>query len=98
MPALTKDQPIERDNLWWLHEGHRAIRVGDWKLVAAKGTPWELYNLKADRAEQQNLADKMPEKVQQLEQAWQQQTEAFTKLARESQPIQGKPKAASSAK
>lgn len=98
VPALAKDQPIERDNLWWLHEGNRAMRVGDWKLVAAKDTPWELYNLKEDRAEQQNLAAKMPDKVQQLEQAWQQQTEAFTKLARESQPIQGKPKAPTSSK
>jgi arylsulfatase A-like enzyme len=32
------------------HEGNRAIRVGDWKLVAAGAeAAWELFNLAADR-------------------------------------------------
>jgi arylsulfatase len=55
VPAFAKDVSVERDCLWWLHEGNRALRAGDWKLVAAKGDPWELYNLKNDRAESQNL-------------------------------------------
>lgn len=80
-PALVKDVPIPRDSLWWLHDGHRAIRVGDWKLVAAKGDPWELYDLKTDRAEQHNLAAKLPDKAQELAASWQAQTEAFTALA-----------------
>jgi arylsulfatase len=91
VPALAADQIIARDSLWWLHEGHRAIRVGDWKLVAAKGDPWELYDLKVDRAEQQNLATQMPDKARELEQAWQQQTDAFTRLAKLTIPA--KPKA-----
>jgi arylsulfatase len=77
VPAFARDQGIARDSLWWLHEGHRAIRIGDWKLVAAKGDPWELYDLKIDRAEQQNLAPRLPEKVRELEQAWQRQTAGF---------------------
>ena len=36
VPALHEDATIDRDLLWWLHEGNRAIRVGDWKLVAAR--------------------------------------------------------------
>jgi len=79
--AFTKDLPIPRDSLWWLHEGNRAVQVGDWKLVAAKGDPWELYDMRTDRAEQTNLAKKMPEKVKELEKAWQQQTDAFTELS-----------------
>lgn len=86
VPALAKDVTIARDSLWWLHEGHRAIRVGDWKLVAAKGDPWELYDLRADRAEQKNLAAKMPEKVKELEQLWQKQTDEFTALAKKDAP------------
>ena len=82
VPAFASDTPIARDSLWWLHEGHRAIRVGDWKLVAAKGDPWELYDLKTDRAEQHNLAAKLPDKVKELEQAWQAQTTSFAELAR----------------
>lgn len=80
--AFAKDTAISRDSMWWLHEGHRAIRVGDWKLVAAKGDPWELYDLKTDRAEQRNLAAQMPEQVRELERTWQQQTDSFTRLAK----------------
>jgi arylsulfatase len=82
VPAFAKDETIARDSLWWLHEGNRAVRVGDWKLVAAKGEPWELYDLKTDRAEQHNLASQMPDKVKELEQVWQKQTDSFTELAK----------------
>lgn len=91
--AFGKDETIARESLWWLHEGHRAIRVGDWKLVALKGEPWELYDLKTDRAEQNNLAGKMPEKVKELEAAWQKQTDEFTALAMKTRPAQAAPKA-----
>ncbi len=89
--ALSKDVTVPRDSIWWLHEGNRAIRVGDWKLVAAKGDPWELYDLKSDRAEQHNLAAQMPDKVKELEQAWQLQTDSFTELALKT--VTAKPKA-----
>ncbi len=82
VPAFAKDETIARDSLWWLHEGNRAIRVGDYKLAAAEGDPWELYNLKTDRAEQNNLAGKMPEKVRELEAVWQKQADSFTELAK----------------
>ncbi len=103
VPAFAKDQTIARESLWWLHEGHRAVRVDDWKLVAANGEPWELYDLKTDRAEQHNLAAKMPDKVRELEQTWQQQTDSFTELAKKTlnnqpQPKGGKGKAKNKAK
>lgn len=79
--AFTDDVPIERDALWWLHEGNRAVRVGDWKLVAAEGDPWELYNLAEDRTETSNLADQHPEKVHALEQRWQQEYDRCIELA-----------------
>jgi arylsulfatase len=82
VPAFAKDQQIARDNLWWLHEGNRAIRAGDWKLVAAANEPWQLYDLKSDRAEQHDLAGQMPQKVKELALAWQSQTDAFTELAK----------------
>jgi len=94
VPAFNKDVPIVRDSLWWLHEGNRAIRVGDWKLVADNKKPWELYDLKIDRAEQHNLADKMPEKVRQLERVWQDQTDSFTELTQKTLPPPPEPKPA----
>jgi arylsulfatase A-like enzyme len=80
--AFASDTNVERESLWWLHEGNRAVRVGDWKLVAAEGDPWELYNLASDRAEQQNLASKMPEKALELEKVWQSQLESFVELTK----------------
>lgn len=91
-PAFAKDVTIERDSLWWLHEGNKAVRVGDWKLVAAEGQPWELYDLKTDRAEQDNLAAKMPDKARELEETWQRQTEDFSALARKTMNEQPGPR------
>jgi arylsulfatase len=82
LPSFAADVTIERDSLWWLHEGHRAVRVGDMKLVAVNEGPWELYDMKTDRAEQNNLATKMPEKAKELEAVWQRKTDAFTTLAK----------------
>jgi arylsulfatase A-like enzyme len=90
VPALAGDVTIERESLWWLHEGNRAVRVGDWKLVAAKGEPWALYDLATDRAEQIDLASKQPDRVQALELAWQSQTDRFTKLVEQTLATQPK--------
>jgi arylsulfatase A-like enzyme len=83
VPAFTTDAPIERDSLWWLHEGNRAVRVGEWKLVAADGEAWELYDLSTDRTETTNLADEHPDQVRELEQIWQQQYDRCVELARQ---------------
>lgn len=64
-PAFA-DQPIEREAIYWEHEGNRAVRVEDLKLVAKHGKPWELYDLAKDRVEANDLAAKMPEKVKKL--------------------------------
>ena len=79
--ALADDVQIERDHLWWLHDGHRALRRGEWKLVAAAGDPWALYDLRSDRAEQQDLADQHPDLVRELAALWEADTTAFTELA-----------------
>jgi len=83
VPAFSMDKTIERSSLWWLHEGNRAVRVGDWKLIASKSEPWELYDLRTDRAEQNNLAAQMPDKVQELTKVWQSQVDSFTALAKQ---------------
>lgn len=59
------------DALYWEHEGSRAIRDGDWKLVAELNAPWELYNLKTDRTEVYDLATKYPDRVKQMEKKYQ---------------------------
>lgn len=42
--------------LFFEHEGNRAVRYGRWKLVAATGGDWELYDMNADRTETANVA------------------------------------------
>jgi arylsulfatase len=80
--AFANDTTIERESLWWLHEGNRASRVGDWKLVALRDHDWELYNLANDRTEQLNLASKHPDRVKTLSDLWEKQTQAFTEMVK----------------
>jgi arylsulfatase len=62
--------PPAHDALWWCHEGHRAVRVRDMKLVAVKQQPWELYDLTTDRCETNDLAASRSEQVAALEAEW----------------------------
>ena len=55
-PVLRGRKPAPRPLIAWEHQGHRAIREGDWKLVARHREPWELYNLSSDRTELKDLA------------------------------------------
>jgi len=82
VPVFRKDGTVADEYAWWLHEGNRAIRMGDWKLVS-KGAdgPWELYNLTRDRCETTDLAKNMPEKVDELERAWKRHLQEFMDLA-----------------
>jgi arylsulfatase len=65
VPAFA-GKPVDRDAIYWEHEGNRAVRVGDLKLVAKHGQPWSLYDVAKDRVESNDLAAKMPEKVKEL--------------------------------
>jgi arylsulfatase len=82
LPVLVADKPIERDYLWWFHERHRAVRIGDLKLVSLdEDEPWELYDLKADRAETHDLASAQPDKVRELAAVWKAKLDEFTRQA-----------------
>lgn len=82
---VFRNETINRDTLYWEHEGNRAIRAGDWKLVSKPFSRptgldfievlphnlWSLYNLSTDRTETNNLAEKYPEKVDEMAKKWQ---------------------------
>jgi len=62
-PAF-EGQRIEREAIFWEHEGNRAVRAGKWKLVARNPNgPWELYDMEKDRTEMRDLAAAQPERV-----------------------------------
>ncbi len=61
----------EPRQLFWEHEGNRAIREGSMKLVGLRDGPWELYDMDADRTELHDLSDEQPEMVDRLSGVWQ---------------------------
>jgi len=72
LPVFTKDSTQPR-TLFWEHEGNRAVRQGDYKLVAQHNTSWELYNMRKDRSELHDLTKSMPQKAAELKrlyEAW----------------------------
>jgi arylsulfatase len=53
---LLKGQPWHRSApIFWEHEGNRAVRQGNWKLVNAHPHAWELYDMATDRTELTDL-------------------------------------------
>ena len=69
-PSFT-GQPIARKNpIFWEHEGNKAIRKGDWKLVSKhRGKP-ELYHIPNDRTELTDLSASNPNTVAELSTEW----------------------------
>lgn len=87
-PAFQKDTTIAREFLYFNHSNNRAIRMGDYKLVAAgKDGPWELYNLKTDRAESKNLAAAQPARVQQMAELWKKTDDGFVRTREAATPM-----------
>ena len=81
VPVFSEDGTVQHDLMWWFHDDHKAIRMGDWKAVAPVGEPWELYNLASDRSESANLATVEATKLMELVAEWDRQLAAMTKLA-----------------
>ncbi len=72
LSPVFHNKPLDREAIYWEHEGNRAIRVGKYKLVAkgVKGK-WELYNIDVDRSEQNDLSIKQPFQTQKMAALWQ---------------------------
>ena len=78
VPVFANDT-LDRDAIYWEHEGNRAVRAGNWKLVAkGPGGKWELYDISRDRVESNDVASANPEKVAELRAKW----EAWAKRAK----------------
>ena len=69
LPVFKGGELGER-TIFWEHEGNRAIRAGDWKLVAQHNTAWELYDLASDRSELSDLSGKEPERAAEMKSQW----------------------------
>jgi arylsulfatase len=75
VPSFENEAPTER-TLFWEHEANRAVRVGDRKLVSrGLDSPWELYDLDADRTELRDQSAENSPRVRELKATWQQWAE-----------------------
>lgn len=69
-PAL-EGKPLARTQpIFWEHEGNKAVRDGQWKLVQRHKTAWQLFDMEADRTEQHDVFAQHPEIASRLEASW----------------------------
>ena len=67
IPFLTENTTEKpHETLYWKKEARGAVRHNDWKLVRFPDRPAELYNIKEDISEVNDLAAEHPEKVREL--------------------------------
>lgn len=69
VPSFSESDPVSR-TLFWEHEGNRAVREGDWKLVGSRNGPWELYDMSRDRTELNDLIGAEEERAKELRLKW----------------------------
>ena len=67
LPAIERREWARERPIVWEHEGSRAVRQGQWKLVSAIGGGWELYDMERDRTELDDLYVRNRSKAQELE-------------------------------
>ena len=69
-PAFSGKSLGRKNPIFWEHEGNKAVRDGQWKLVQRHKQPWQLFNMDADRTEQRDLIKEQPDLAKKLETAW----------------------------
>jgi len=91
VPLFNGMKLKRKEPLFWEHEGNRAVRSGDWKLVSAYDyqaknyRDWELYNMKSDRSELTDLKDTYPGKIKELVENYEKWSERVGVLNRKKQ-------------
>jgi len=60
------DRPDSNRTIFWHHARGKAVRDGDWKIVSQDKQQWELYRLSDDGTELNDLADKLPDRVTEM--------------------------------
>ena len=68
--AQLQNEGGDERTLFFEHQGNRAVRSGEWKLVAFDDQPWELYDFTTDRTELNDLSAQHPNKVKAMNAAW----------------------------
>ena len=70
LEVLNEGNWKRTDPIYWEHEGSRAMRDGEWKLVSEVGEGWELYNMSEDRTELNNLAENEKDRLLKMQNSY----------------------------
>ena len=72
LPLLVGQQKLKPRLIFWDYNGRSAVRQGPWKLVVNQNrkSSVELFHLKDDLSESQNLAGKQPKRVHEMQAAF----------------------------
>ncbi len=82
--SIFENESLDREALYWEHEGNRAVRMDQWKLIskASKNSfiwdqtdelslqNWELFDMEEDRTEMHDVASQHPDLVSQMSDMW----------------------------
>lgn len=83
--SVFDGQGLEREAIYWEHEGNRAVRMGKWKLISKASKKqsflwdktdelaidnWELFDMEKDRTEMHDMAAENRELVQKMANMW----------------------------
>lgn len=69
-PIIAGGELKARPPIHLLFSNDRGLRDGDWKLVSFQSEPWELYDMRTDRTELNNVAAQHPDIVQRMVKQW----------------------------
>ncbi|WP_236971223.1 arylsulfatase [Membranihabitans marinus] len=75
LPLVRGEDVYRASPLYFDWQKGSALRTEDWKLVRWKDT-WELYNMKKDRTETQNLAQVEEDRLESMKLQWQKWAES----------------------
>ena len=82
---LMEGKELEREAIYWEHEGNRAVRMDKWKLISKASKKnsyiwdktdelelanWELFDMEKDRTEMHDLAGTHPDLVSKMAEMW----------------------------
>jgi len=73
VPVFERDGSVKHDYLWWYHDQHKAVQPN--------GGEWEVYDLRSDRAESNDLSKARPELTRKLVQTWEARMDEFRRIA-----------------
>lgn len=77
-PVFLGEGKLPDRELYFNQAGNRAYRMGDWKIVAqANERAWSMYDMRKDRAEEDSVSRRHPEKFLELTMRWERMHKDF---------------------